>query len=253
MLCHQGCCFGELWGAAGLRAQMWGAYWEALGPTLHIPGAHTGSQVPGVGTWVPGRVCGSPTCRRCWDEPQPRAGGAPTFCNLTGLRGLSWAEKPGGFCVVPPYALKVFKAVAVLISATRCAQLSRVGSQPGSEVRGWGLGEEVIWFPAWALTHPCILPCPPRDLLLQTKRGSAAHAASPALLPPPLCCLTRDISFLFFFSPASDKSIMRRGFPICCWGHGEESPALGAQRQHRSLLVPVVIAAGVGSSSPLCH
>ena len=191
----------------------------------------------------------------------PRAGGAgmspsrgPAVHQLSvtsrGSEG-SPGLKNRGDSVWSPHMRLVFKAVAVLISATRCAQLSRVGSQPGSEVRGWGLGEEVIWFPAWALTHPCILPCPPRDLLLQTKRGSAAHAVSPALLPPPLCCLTRDISFLFFFSPASDKSIMRRGFPICCWGHGEESPALGAQRQHRSLLVLVVTQQGLGAAA-LC-
>lgn len=161
MLCHQAAALGSTGTPLGcvcrcgaLTGRLWGSQCTSLTLTR-------GLQVPGVGMRVPGRVCGSPTCKRGWDEPQLRAGGAPTFSILMGLRGPFWAEKPGGFRVVPPICAEVFKAVAVLFSATRCAQLSRVGSQPGSEVRRRGLGEKVIWFPAWALTHPCILPLPP--------------------------------------------------------------------------------------------
>lgn len=96
------------------------------------------------------------------------------------------------FCV-----FNISRPLAVLFSSARCAQLSRVGSVPGDEVRGLGLGEGISCSPDEGLTQPCILPCipppvsPPRDLLFQTKKGNAGCArilpCATGITPPPPC------------------------------------------------------------------
>lgn len=188
------------------------------------------------------------------------------FCLLC-IWGLFWLCKLGVFSGTPLLCVSISRSLAVLVSSTRCAQLSRVGSVPGDELRGSGLGERISCFPDVGLTQlsilPCIPPCIPlsppvtsfsrqrRDVPAARAPRSAPRAAPappPCAVPPSPCprsepgksssapisrslCPLRELALrdLSFFFSAGDKTIIRKGVSICCWGergsHRDRSPA----------------------------